>query len=55
MLGSSPFLNAEFIPLNKYHKMVVAKGYLILYQIEDQTVFVEYIMDCRQDYGWLAR
>jgi plasmid stabilization system protein ParE len=50
-----PFLNAEFIPLNKYHKMFVEKWYLILYQIKDQKVYVDYIMDCRQDYGWLVR
>ena len=28
-----PFLNTDFIPLNKYHKMFVEKWYLILYQI----------------------
>lgn len=50
-----PFLNAEFIPLNKYHKIFVEKWYLILYQIKDQTVYVDYIVDCRQDYGWLIR
>ncbi|WP_026198986.1 type II toxin-antitoxin system RelE/ParE family toxin [Desulfitobacterium hafniense] len=50
-----PFLNAEFIPLNKYHKIFVEKWCLILYQIKDQTVYVDYIVDCRQDYGWLIR
>jgi plasmid stabilization system protein ParE len=50
-----PFLKAEFIPVNKYHKMFVAKWYLILYQIKDQTVYVDYILDCRQDYGWLMQ
>ena len=50
-----PFLGAEFIPLNKYHKMFVEKRYLILYQIKDQTVYVDYIVDCRQEYGWLVR
>lgn len=48
-----PFLNAEFIPLNKYHKMFVEKWYLILYQVKDQTVYVDYIVDGRQDYRWL--
>ena len=48
-----PFLESEFIPPNKYHKMFVEKWYLILYQIKDQTIYVEYIVDCRQDYGWL--
>lgn len=50
-----PFLEAEYIPPNKYHKMFVQKWYLILYQIKDQTVYVDYIIDCRQDYGWLIR
>ncbi|MDD3852204.1 MAG: type II toxin-antitoxin system RelE/ParE family toxin [Syntrophomonadaceae bacterium] len=50
-----PYLNAEFIPLNKYHKMFAEKRYLILYLIKDQTVYVDYIVDCRQDYGWLLQ
>ena len=50
-----PFWGAEFIPLNKYHKMFVEKRYLMLYQIKDQTVYVDYVVDCRQDYGWLVR
>jgi len=50
-----PFLETEFIPPNKYHKMFVEKWYLVLYQIKDQTVYVDYIVDCRQDYKWLIR
>jgi len=50
-----PFLEAEFIPPNKYHKMFVEKWSLILYQIKDRTVYVDYIVDCRQDYEWLVR
>jgi plasmid stabilization system protein ParE len=48
------FLGGEYIPPNKYHRMFVKKWYLILYQIRDQTVYVDYIVDCRQDYGWLG-
>lgn len=50
-----PFLEAEFIPPNKYHKLFVEKWYLILYQVKNQMVYIDYIMDCRQDYGWLVR
>jgi plasmid stabilization system protein ParE len=50
-----PFLDDDSIPRGKYHKMFVEKWYLILYQIKDQTVYVDYIMDCRQDYAWLIR
>ena len=48
-----PFLNAEFIPPNKYHKLYVENYYLILYQIRDNIVYVDWIVDCRQDYQWL--
>jgi len=50
-----PFLNTEFIPLNKYHKMFVEKWYLILYRIKGQIVYADYIADCRQDYGGLVK
>ena len=51
----TPFLEGEFIPFNKYHKLVVRKNYLVIYQIKDDTVWVDYVIDCRQDYQWLIR
>lgn len=48
-----PFFEESYIPSNKYHKMFVAKWYLILYQIQDDIVYVDYILDCRKDYSWL--
>lgn len=48
-----PFFEETYIPPNKYHKMFVEKWYLVLYQIQDDTVYVEYILDCRKDYSWL--
>lgn len=50
-----PFFEGTYIPPNKYHKMFVAKWYLVLYQIEDDTVYVDTILDCRKDYSWLIR
>lgn len=47
-----PFFEEMYITPNKYHKMFVEKWYLILYQIQDDTVYVEYILDCRKDYSW---
>lgn len=41
------------LPVNKYRKMLVDKRYLLIYQIKDDTVYIDYIVDCRQDYGWL--
>ncbi len=50
-----PFFEETYIPANKYHKLYVTKWYLILYQIQDDTVYVDYILDCRKDYGWLIK
>lgn len=49
------FFEEMYITPNKYHKMFVEKYDLILYQIQDDTVYVEYILDCRRDYSWLTR
>ena len=49
-----PFFEEPYIPSNKYHKLFVEKWYLILYQIQDDTVYVDYILDCRKDYDWLV-
>ena len=50
-----PFFNEDYIPANKYHKLYVENWYLVLYQIKDDTVYVDWILDCRQDYSWLLR
>lgn len=47
------FLINEFIPANKYHKMLFQKRYLLLYQIKDDMVYLDFVIDCRQDYSWL--
>ncbi len=48
-----PFFENDFIPHNKYRKMFIENWYLVLYQIKDDTVYVDYILDCRKDYSWL--
>ena len=55
MLERCPFFDSDFIPRNKYHKLFVEKWYLILFQIKNDTVYVDYILDCRQDHSWLIR
>ena len=40
---------------NKYRKKLVAKRYLLIYQIKGNNVFVDYILDCRQEYKWLLK
>ena len=36
-----------------YRKMVVQKRYIVIYMIVTDTVYVEYVVDGRQDYRWL--
>ncbi len=48
-----PYLNGEYLAKNHYRKMPLENRYLAIYHINDDTVFVDYILDCRQDYGWL--
>lgn len=48
-----PFVSAPHLIPNKYHKMYVPNWYLILYQIQDDKVCIDYILDCRKDYQWL--
>ena len=50
-----PFLEGDFIPYNKYRKMVVLKRFLVIYQLKAETVYVDFVLDCKQDYGWLIR
>jgi plasmid stabilization system protein ParE len=50
-----PFFDEMYMTQNKYHKMFVEKRYLVLYQIQDDTVYVDYILDCRKDYRWLIK
>ena len=55
ILQRLPFFEEPYITPNKYHKMFIEKWYLVLYQIQDDTVYVDYILDCRKDYSWLIR
>ena len=55
LLERFPFLEGEFIPYNKYRKMVVLKRFLVIYQLKAETVYVDFVLDCKQDYGWLIR
>ena len=48
-----PVFDSEFIPDSRYRKMLSAKRYLVIYEIEGVDVSVDYIVDCRQDYEWL--
>ena len=50
-----PWLSGEYIPKNAYRFILFEKRYMIIFQIIDDTVYADYVVDCRQDYGWLIR
>lgn len=41
------------LPANVYRKLLVDKRYLLIYKIKDDTVYIDYMIDCRQEYVWL--
>lgn len=49
----NPWITDLALPINKYRKLVFCKRYLMIYQIKNSTVYMDYIVDCRQDYRWL--
>lgn len=49
----NPWITDPVLALYKYRKMVVDKRYMLIYQIKDEIVFVDYILDCRRHYRWL--
>lgn len=51
----NPWLIADYIPKHQYRCLPFEKRYLIIYQIIDETVYIDYVLDCRQDYTWLLK
>lgn len=48
-----PWLTGEYIPRNDYRFILFEKRYMIIFQIVDDIVYADYVVDCRQDYSWL--
>lgn len=47
------WLTKEYIPRNVYRFILFEKRYMIIFQIADDVVYADYVVDCRQDYSWL--
>lgn len=47
-----PYLDPEN-RRSPHRKLLVSRRYLIIYTVQDDTVYIEYVIDGRQDYGWL--
>lgn len=50
-----PWLSGEYIPKSAYRFVLFEKRYMIIFQITDDIVYVDYVVDCRQDYSWIVR
>lgn len=50
-----PWLSGEYIPEKAYRFILFEKHYMLIFQIIDDSVYADYVVDCRQDYGWLIR
>jgi hypothetical protein len=48
-----PWLMDPAAPERKYRKLIFEKHYMLLFQIIGDDVFVDAMVDCRQDYAWL--
>lgn len=50
-----PWLTGEYIPRKAYRFILFEKRYMIIFQIVDDIVYVDCVVDCRQDYNWLIQ
>lgn len=48
-----PLVDSAGVLPNYFRKMFIENWYLAIYHISEDTVFVDHIVDCRQDYEWL--
>jgi hypothetical protein len=50
-----PWLVGEFIPRNVYRYLIFEECYMLIYQIKDHKVYIDYVLDCRITYGYLDK
>lgn len=48
-----PRLEDTYLPSGKYYKLLMGKWYLLIYQIKNDLVYIDYVLDCRQKNQWL--
>jgi plasmid stabilization system protein ParE len=47
------WLDGDMVPYQKYRKLLLGKRYLFIFVIEGDNVYIDAMVDCRQDYAWL--
>ena len=45
----NPVYNRPYLPIDKYRGLLIDKRYRMIYQVDDNCVFVDDIQDLRQD------
>lgn len=48
-----PYVKGDYIDKKAYRFILFEERYMLIFQIEDDTVYVDYVVDTRQDYSWL--
>lgn len=46
-----PLVDERELKLKNRRRMFVPNWYIVIYRIRDDSVYVDYILDCRKDYG----
>ena len=44
-----PIWQPDFETYKSYHNILIKKRYLVIYYIEKDNIFVDYLLDCRMD------
>ena len=55
MPSRGAWLKGDFIPENTYRYLLFQKRYMLIYKIKGDFVYIDYVIDCREDYGWLIK
>ena len=52
-----PWLEGDYFPYRKYHKLIFGERYAIIYQVDEEAavVHVDYVIDYRREYSLLFR
>ena len=50
-----PLYKGNYVPHNVYRQLLFEDRYALIFQVNENVVSVDYVIDCRQDYAWLFR
>lgn len=50
-----PAVRDDIFPVNRYRKLLFSNHFLAIYTVDTTAVYIEYVVDCKQDYQWLIK